>query len=518
MQRLLGSAALLLAACSSSLVADVDAARLGTDRALAVVVDAADRPTRLLGPWTFDAPRTPVGLTDGEAALLLVGLDLAALQRQLPALDARAALVPRLGATCDGSLGGEPQRDLPLPADAPVLRVTPEAGLIEETTRAALTALDGVVLRGTLDPQRCERPAEALFQPFGPERARLPVGATVEGESPWTEMASHAVSVLRLDRERVLVATDRAVIIAERGRGHRDEPTVARLLPATAEIIAVGLVRDGPGRAVVVGHHGNGHLPGTGGAIWDVELSPSGLGAVVTATVVPVQLEAVARADDGTVVAVGIDGLVLTRGPGDAVFRATARLGVDLLSVTATPDPRVPFVMGTSDGQVVLGDARTGLFERVQLIDSTRRFDVTSVNWIQTPDGVELWAGTEVGLFQRPPASAWRAFPLDLPAAVERCAGAVDACGARDYVDRLTPLVVDRRNAPGPQRLWIQSMGCTGTTVLDRATGCLGHVAREPGLVVRAMRGAATRALTLDDGVLTAVTELGEVLELEVGP
>lgn len=517
-RQLWASGLVLCGACSSSLVGDVDPAALGTERALAVVVDDADRPTRLLGPWDLAQPRDAVRFTSEEAALLLVGLDLADLRSQVPSLDPSGPLVPRLGTTCDGTLDGQPQRDLVLPAHAPVLRVTPEAGLVQRTARSSIVSLGDVVLRGTLDPTLCERAGEAVLQPLGPSRRLLPEGTTVEGQSPWSGMPSRGVSVVRLDRERVLVATDRAVVVFTRGESYRDEPSVARLLPTTGNAIALAMVRDGPGAAVVVGHHGNGSAPGTGGAIWDVTVGPAGIGAVTTATVVPVQLEAVARGDDGTVVAVGVDGLVLARAPGATSFRVAARLGVDLLSITATPDPRAPLLIGSADGQVLLGDARTGLFDRVQVIDSARRLDLTSVAWTQAADGVELWAGTELGLFHRPPNGAWRARPLDLPPALHRCAGASNPCGARDFVDRLTSIVVDRRGPPEAQRMWVQSMGCSGLAVLDRGSGCVGHVARDEGLVARAIRGATTRGLTLDDGVLTAVTEDGLVLELELGP
>lgn len=508
----------VLVGCSSSVIGDVDAAGLDTERVLGLSLDRADRPRRLVGPWRLDAPTQAISLADDEAGLLLVGLDDAALRQQFPSLDPAGPLTPRLGAVCDGSLQGLPQRDVAVPSDAPVLRVTPEGGVVERGVRSQFAALDALVVRGAVDPLRCERGGEAILQPLGPARVLLPADATVDGESPWSGMPSRGASVVRLDGARVLVATDRAVFLFTRGEAYRERPATARLLPESGPVFALAMVADGRGGAVVVGHHSNGELPGTGGAIWDVTLGPDGIEAVVTATVVPVQLEAVARGMDGTVVAVGVDGWVLARAAGERTFRVAARLGVDLLSITATPDPRALFVAGASDGQVFLGDAGRGLFESERLVDSARRFDVTSLTWVQASEGVQLWAGTEVGLFVRGSSGIWRPHPLDLPAALDRCAGAPDPCGRRDFVDRLTGLAADRRAPAGGQRLWVQSTGCSGLAVLDLGTGCVGHLARDDGPVARASRGATTRGLVLDEGLLTVVTEDGQVLELSVSP
>ncbi len=504
------AAALLVAGCSTRHLGEIDAASLGTERVLAVVVDAADRPTRLLGPWRLDAPLAPIALGDSELAMLLVGLSDARFREQAVAFDPAAPLLARLGTACDGTLDGRTQRDLLLAADAPVVRVTPEDGVVERGARAGVTALDGVVLRGAIDPARCQRAGEGAPVAFGDQRRLFDDAVTAEGQSASAALPGWTSAVARLDRDRLVVARDRGLFLVRRGQPYRDAPGQALLLPSTDDAQALGMVVDAAGALVVVGG-------GTSsGAIWTVPLGPDGFGAVVTATRTDVPLTAVALGGDGAVIGVGYDGWVFVRRPGATTFEATARLGPDLLSVTTTPDLRWPHVLGSGDAQVFVGDARAGTFAEESLTDGGRRIDVEAVAWTGAPGAVALWAGTELGVYHRPVDGEWGQYRLALPPALDRCAGVPDACGARDVVDRLTGMAVDRR-APGG-RLWIQPLGCGAHVVLSPSDGCVGHLDRGVGGVVRVDARPFSRALVVDDGLLTQVTEDGEVLELELAP
>lgn len=360
----------------------------------------------------------------------------------------------------------------------------------------ATAALARLVIEVPALTEPCRVPERARLEPFtGQPRPLLQGGLQ---PSRWRGLAV-------LDPGRVLVAgTD--VALLERGVPY--DPTapgtrVGALELFGAEVRFTGVGLDAPGadgrRRVLAsaGTRAEGYLG-------ELDLGPEGLAAVGTATTVATPLWSVGVGADGTVAAVGDNGLVLLGSRDAPVAR---RADLDNVSppddesrrLTFTGDPARPLAVA-SEGLVHVREAAADAWVPHVL---TSDFGSNRFRGL-TAQGEEVWAGGIRGaVFRGTTQGDFQILDLPLPPRMLPCATGESRGLDVEILRNVGVIAMDATHVA------VTYEECTGILMVRRSDLCTWVVTPPSGEV--GVEDGSYSAITLDEGRLVAVDELGGV-------
>jgi hypothetical protein len=112
-------------------------------------------------------------------------------------------------------------------------------------------------------------------------------------------------------------------------------------------------------------------------------------------TTFPRQLREAVFDELGRLIAVGERGLLVVRTSSRSEFETAEVRDVDLRSLALTGLPQDPLIIGTGNGEVLLGAVGGSPFETHQVFSPAGQNDVDAVGAFQTSNGVELWAARD---------------------------------------------------------------------------------------------------------------------------
>lgn len=489
-QRLLVLGASIVAAC-----ADVPAERRTWPAASAEIAYLLAIPTpsgpataqlggfELIDGMPADGAVRELTVEEGGEVLLL-GFNRGAFRQLNVELAAHAASGARLEHVAESDCpagrrtiaGGHLRVRLSVRALAPTVFATSKgAGAFSPVEAAHYPVLEGMSLEVDALAEPCPASAGAALVPFDPEhQPSLPNNTPILGRQepqhfPNSDPYYHPTATLRLDDDRVLLASPRVLYLLTRGRAFSDQPVEridlwAQGLPAAQastrgwafqglaldpsrssttvkQIVAVARATEDPAGA----QHPRG-------AVLDIAVGPEGLRSARTTTLTERMIPGVLVEDDGAVFlpghgvlvngAIESFGVLYTAPSVDGPYREII-LDTALTTrwIHRSADGRHPHVVGLERGVILYGDARASDPEWTREI-STEFGSVEGYADRLTSAGLEAWASTGRKEFlHRDPASGeWSQIPLFLPPALRLCSGRPDACG---QTQPSSPIVLD---------------------------------------------------------------------------
>jgi hypothetical protein len=329
-----------------------------------------------------------------------------------------------------------------VPPTLVVHRAAVEALGFSEAPASTLPFAGELVLRVPVDPDRCRSSADEVIHPFGAALNLLhggdPIGPTTFGTGPGYRSYARLLGVSVLDPDHVVVASTGGVYVIDRARGPIFDPGQAFNLPNLFDqpqyfaISAMAADPSSPGNARRIAVVGEDR--GLSGMIWELTASPAGVALTNSATL----------AAPGTAVTYDERGRLLIGGPGGALFIKDGPLitphplaNYSILSIAPTADPSAPYVVGTQNGVVLIGDVeRPQSLQEFVLIRTELDLPVISLALRPVIGGYETWLGTDAGrIFVRAPRGReFAEFPFSLPSIAESCGAVAAACGTYESV------------------------------------------------------------------------------------
>lgn len=301
-----------------------------------------------------------------------------------------------------------------------------------------LGALDLAIPLGA---QACPK-APSQLVPFGASEQLLRDALGPDASADLTTLRD----AWQIDPNRVVAMSRNGVFLFERGQPFVDDGRHL-LIPPPGEMSEVYLLglhavpMSQPPTFVV-------------GALWDLRaalhvyrVTPDGLEFVKTATRASSRMERLTIAEDGRVVVVGQEDLLLLAPSIDGPFHESRQVptGAQMNSVVATGSPDEPFIIGTADASLWIGDpfaGSSGGMVEEHMLDSLVDFpSVLDLAGRTKPDGeLDVWATVvPARLLHRVSPGQWEEVSLGVTEEAALCAAPANECGlhALESVGRL---------------------------------------------------------------------------------
>lgn len=463
---------------------------------------------------------TSVAPTDGftsDSSLWLARPDLSALRARAPLLllpdrQDELRLTPRSGTGCaegrfDEASGRAAYR---LAAETSWWSRSGETGFAPVAAPAFAADLEWSAPAGEA---ACDL-AETRLRPFAREESIFGPSVRIpDGEAP--ELWRDLWSVSRVDQDRVVAVSLRALFVLDRGeqRTDFDGPRVLlirEMLAASSPDLewrftqVLYLARPTP-RVIVTAAEFDSQLERVAGAVFAVELREEGFGEVRRLASALATSDLAALGDDGFV-AVGLDSIVLGEASGPLRERRPSDV-VALTRVLAVPEEE-RFVLGGGPAYVWTGsraELLEGRLEPEPILDADGsagfRSPIRGLARLRAPAlGHELWAlSFSTGLYQRSARGSWLPARFRLLPSPRDCLGGVDACGLVSKPARA------RHAFPSPDGgLVILTEICAGLVEWSPRYGCGRRLARDESARRLLFGRSEGRYLTLvgEDGLL----------------
>ncbi len=395
---------------------------------------------------------------------------------------------------------------MPPPEDAAAFRyAVGDAGFVP-AVRSELPSFKQLVLGFPVDFERCAPDTGALGA-FSELPEILPGDATIAGLP--ISRSELAFDVSARIGNRLLVATNSALFLFEKGGVYIDDPSHAMRLPDEGPGVSSISIDRRPGLEARRFFLSGGPREESG-IIHELVLDAEGFHLVATTTFAET-LNGILVDSEGRVIAGGERGLVLTRALDASGFetqRVTGRAQV----VIESPDRRRPHLIGSDS--LFVGDAFAQVFDRFGFNDTTiSTLEIRSLAVRRTETRLEVWAGGRPGVLGMTQLDGpIRLMRIDVGSELLGCTAGPQACGETS----LTPIVRALAAHQGETADWIFALvaGCKdGVLVIEPRAGCARRIGLPPG---RTPGPIELRGLELSEGWLTAVAGGGRVYELRL--
>lgn len=475
------------------------------------------------------AERIEIEAIAGE--VLILRLDTAAITAAAPDFDASRAteLTLALGPSCPAGLASDGRsRDVALPAAVELERLSPQGRRLGSARAADVPALNGALLRVPIQAERCAAAGPHRLETFTARRGAFGAQATIGG-LPWRALDSvrnralgNLVGVAPLDADHLIVASQWALALLERGRDYEDQEVPSILLPtitttAGEDVIqAIALMRappTGPPRVYVVGRTGT-----SGGFLKRAEVDGQGLRWVGTTTIVSIGLDDIALDERGDLLAVGgsgrpaaVAGIFARMETSAERLSVIVRSGEGYNRVLPTGLAQQPALIGSDAGGVYLGDPLTNLTRYA--LDAFSLDSIEGLAFDPGPGGGDIWASARNGpVFHKLPfASDFAQVRFEIPPVLHGCGQGPDACGrVSDFGSTVTRmLLVDAKD--GDRYLFTSLLRCTGVLAFRLWDGCVSAIPEAEHLTFEAAGTHAYQAVARYADELFYVGEQGAV-------
>ncbi len=480
--------------------------------AFLVMVDADGHPTRFAGITLGQTNTAPLAMQalpgESGAVLLEISAD------SLSSYDARF----------DPARIAEVTLELAAPPGAPtafrdndelLIRAPIPPGVWQMAFTSDTPALDlgRLTLRFPVAIDHCTNPNAGNLTPFGPQ---MDIFADHPEISPRTIR-----NFIPLDSQHLLVQTNLALYLVERGKGIVDETVVGLDSPGSRfhlpQFLPGGILddvaidpREGPRRRVLIAVHvGDDRGIEHDGYALQLSLSADGLRWVGTATTSPgYRYRSVAIDGQGTAMILADEGLTLLDDqPGWRRLTLPASTGYDeSRKIIATGNPDIPFMMGTRR-RIHIYRRGTDDFDTHAVEGSTEQ-SIHFRGFSADPEPIfDGWAaGTDGAIFRRTPLR-WRPVLLALPPRYALCAS----------TDR-PPFALVRNGEAivvAGQYAYLAISDCSAVVVIRRMDECA-SLLTDSGPAQNVMGGYVS--LAVFNGEIFAAGHEGRLMVAPIGP
>jgi len=437
-----------------------------------------------------------IELAPNATEVVILRLDGAVIAAAAPDFDlARAAeLSLVLSPSCPAGLApGGQSRDIALPAALKVERLRPPNRALLSAQPQDVPALNGALLRVPVQSERCRAARQHRLEPFAARRQAFGAQATIGG-LPWragegarSRALGNLVAVAPLDADHLIVASQWALALLERGQDYADQVVPSILLPTITASSSEDLIQaialppapaTGSRRLYVVGRTRTG-----GGFLRRAEVDAQGLRWVGSATIVSIGLDDVTLDDHGDLLAVGgsarpatVAGIFARLETSTERLSVIVRNGEGYNRIIPTGLAAEPALIGSDAGGVYLGDPLTELSRFA--LDPFSLDSIEGLAFDPGPGGADVWASARNGpVFEkRPFESSFTRVRFEVPALLQACGRGPDTCGrVSDFGSTMTRmLLVDAKN--GERYLFSSLLRCTGVLAIRLSDSCISAI------------------------------------------